>query len=159
MKGRAKYNVSYIYEFSISMQLSGALILLLWCFSKISTNAIDMCFPGVIFAKRKDSGEPYIEKGVIQNKVKTIFLNMCAFVYISIGYLVSVFAENDMEKPWCKLLLIVVMTIIFLSVAYLISRYMSAAWGREDRLLSEEEIEKYNIPTEISEHEIEGLFE
>ena len=42
--------MTLIFELSISLQLSGALILLLWCFSKVSNNVLDMCFPGVVFA-------------------------------------------------------------------------------------------------------------
>lgn len=147
-----------IYELSISLQLSGALILLLWCFSKISVNVLDMCFPGVIFAKRKKNGKLYIDKVIIRQKANTIFLNIWAFVYISIGYLVSVFAENDMEYPWCKFFLIVVMTTLFLLVACLASKYVSAAWGKEDRILTDEEIEKYGIPTEVTEDEIQNMF-
>ena len=63
----------YLYEFSIAAQLSGAIILLIWCFSKVSKNVLDMCFPSVVFAKRKESGEVYIDRHIIQQKDKTIF--------------------------------------------------------------------------------------
>ena len=74
----------YLYEFSISMQLSGSLILLIWCFAKISTNVLDMCFPGVIFAKRKENGDLYIDKELIRQKIKNIFLNIFAFFISSL---------------------------------------------------------------------------
>lgn len=73
--------MAYLYEFSISAQLSGAILLLFWCFSKISKNVLDMCFPRVIFAKRKETGELYIEKEIVQQKVKNIFLNVSALLF------------------------------------------------------------------------------
>lgn len=36
--------MTHLYEFSISAQLSGAILLLVWCFSKISINVLDMCW-------------------------------------------------------------------------------------------------------------------
>lgn len=150
--------MTYLYELSISLQLSGALILMLWCFSKVSDNVLDMCFPGVVFAKRNEHGELYIAKEMIRQKVKTIFLNVWAFIYIAIGYLTSVFAENDMEQPWCKLILIVAMTALFLVIAYCATKYISVAWGKEDHILTEEEIEKYDIPSETTDDEILNLF-
>lgn len=150
--------MTLIFELSISLQLSGALILLLWCFSKVSNNVLDMCFPGVVFAKRNENGELYIAKEMIRQKVKTIFLNVWAFIYIALGYLTSVFAENDMDQPWYKLILIVAMTALFLVIAYFASQYISAAWGKVDRILTEEEIEKYDIPSEATDDEILNLF-
>lgn len=150
--------MTYLYEFSISAQLSGAILLLFWCFSKISKNVLDMCFPGVIFAKRKETGELYIEKELVQQKVKNIFLNVWAFVYIVVGYLSNIFCENDMKNQWNKFLLIVGMTTIFIVLAQRASQYVSVAWGKEDRILTDEEIEKYNIPTTATEQDIADLF-
>lgn len=150
--------MTHLYEFSISAQLSGAILLLFWCFSKISKNVLDMCFPGVIFAKRKETGELYIEKELVQRKVKNILLNVWAFVYIVAGYLSAVFCENDMKNLWNKFLWIVGMTAIFIVLAQCTSKYVSAAWGKEDRILTDEEIEKYNIPTTTTEQDIADLF-
>lgn len=150
--------MTHLYEFSISAQLSGAILLLFWCVSKISKNVLDMCFPGVIFAKRKETGELYIEKELVQRKVKNILLNVWAFVYIVAGYLSSVFCENDMKNLWNKFLWIVGMTAIFIVLTQCTSKYVSAAWGKEDRILTDEEIEKYNIPTTTTEQDIAELF-
>lgn len=117
-----------------------------------------MCFPGVIFAKRKETGELYIEKELVQQKVKNIFLNVWAFVYIVVGYLSNIFYENDMKNQWNKFLLVVGMTIIFIVLAQRASQYVSVAWGKEDRILTDEEIAKYNIPTTATEQDIAELF-
>lgn len=63
------------YEISISLQLSGAVLLLLWSFSKMSKNVLNMCFPGIVFASRRDNGDTYIDRDIIRSKVKTILLN------------------------------------------------------------------------------------
>ena len=70
----------------------------------------------------------------------------------------SVFAENDMIKPWCKIVLIIVLTTIFLMIAKFASQYIAVAWGKEDRILTDEEIEKYNIPMEATKEEVSELF-
>ena len=155
MEGGSEHIMTY--AISISFQLSGSLILLLWSFSKVSTNVLDMCFPGVIFAKRNKAGNLYIEKEMVQQKVKTILLNVWAFFYISVGYLLNVFSENDADQLWLNFVLIVILTPICLLLARFASKYVSAAWGKEDRILTDDEIEKYSIPTEATEQEILDL--
>lgn len=147
-----------LYEISISLQLSGALLLLLWSFSKMSTNVLNMCFPGVVFAKRKENGDLYIEKAIIKRKVETILLNVCAFVFIAAGYLYSIFAENDLNNPMDKCCTIVLLTVLFLIAACVISKCIAAACAKKDHILTEEEIEKYNIPTYMTEQEVSDLF-
>ena len=51
------------------------------------------------------------------------------------------------------------MTIAFMFAAKFISWLMSVVWGKEDRILTDKEIEKYNIPTEAIEQEILDLFD
>ncbi len=73
-------------------------------------------------------------------------MNVSAFIYISIGYLTSVFTENNMENPWYKLVLIIITTALLILIAYYTARHMSAAWGKEDRILTDEEIENITFP-------------
>ena len=87
-----------------------------------------------------------------------IILNVWVFVYIVAGYLSSGFSENDMKNLWNKFLWIVGMTTIFIVLAQGVSKYVSAAWGKQDKILTDEEIEKYNIPTIATEQDIEELF-
>lgn len=149
--------MNYWYELSISLQLSGALLLLLWSFSKMSKNVLNMCFPGIIFAERKENGDVYIGRDIIRSKVKTILLNICAFCYIDAGYLLPVFSDDSVKNQWFTFGLIIVLTILFIVSAYLISIFVSVIWIRKDRILTEDEIAEYNIPTYATEQEILDL--
>jgi len=149
--------MNYWHEVSISLQLSGALLLLLWSFSKWSKNVLNMCFPGIIFAERKDNGDVYIGKDIVRSKVKTIILNVCAFFYIAAGYLLPIFSDDHIENQWLTLGIIVLFTIIFLICAHLIAKLVSVRWIKTDRVLTDDEIKEYNIPTYATEQEILDL--
>lgn len=149
--------MNYWHELSISLQLSGALLLLLWSFSKVSKNVLNMCFPGIVFAKRKENGDVYIDRDIIRSKVKTILLNVCAFCYITAGYLLPIFSDDSVKNQWFTFELIVVLTVVFLVSAYLISMLVSVVWIRKDRILTDDEIAEYNIPTYATEQEILDL--
>lgn len=147
-----------LYEISISLQLSGAVLLLLWSFSKVSKNVLNMCFPGIVFASRRDNGDTYIDRRIIRSKVKTILLNVCAFCYITVGYLLPIFSDTDIEDRMYTFVSVVGLTIIFIVSAYVISTLVSKVWIRKDRILSDDEIAEYNIPSEANEQEVCELF-
>lgn len=148
-----------LYEISISLQLSGAVLLLLWSFSKMSKNVLNMCFPGIVFASRRDNGDTYIDRNIIRSKVKTILLNVCAFCYITLGYLLPIFSDSNTENRLYTFVSVVVLTIIFIVGAHLISKLVSIVWIRKDRTLTDDEIAEYNIPSEAIEQEVLALFD
>ena len=147
-----------LYEFSISSQLAGALILLIWSFKKVSRNALKMCFPGVTVIEVDDKGNGIIKKEKIRENVKTIFLNVWAFICILLGYLTSIFAQNDMQELWKKLVIVVIVTILLVLVGVAVSTYMSKAWGQKDYTLSSNELEKYDLLTEMTKEDVEKMF-
>ena len=148
-----------LYEISISLQLSGAVLLLLWSFSKMSKNVLNMCFPGIVFASRRANGDTYIDRNIIRSKVKTILLNVCAFCYITLGYLLPIFSDSNTENRLYTFVSVVVLTIIFIVGAHLISKLVSIVWIRKDRTLTDDEIAEYNIPSEAIEQEVLALFD
>lgn len=147
-----------LYEISISLQLSGAVLLLLWSFSKMSKNVLNMCFPGIVFASRRENGDVYIDRDIIRSKVKTILLNVCAFCYITVGYLLPIFSESNTENQMYTFVSVVVLSVVFIVSAHFISKLVSIVWIRKDRTLTDDEITEYNIHSEVSEQEVLALF-
>ena len=147
-----------IFEFSIAAQLSGAIILLLWSFGRVSKNAVEMCFPSIVALDTDSEGNGILKKEVLQKNVEKIFLNVWAFVCITIGYIMSIFSSNDMENPIKKAAIIVVITIVLIAVGYISARYVSKGWFKNDVKLSPAELEKVNVLTPISEKEIDDMF-
>jgi len=105
--------MEYLYEFSISAQVTGAIILLFWCFSKVSKNALDMCFSSVSCVDRDEEGNCIIKKELLQSNVKKIFLNIWAFICIVLGYFTSIFTTNEGAKV-CVIIVITMLLCVLL---------------------------------------------
>lgn len=143
-----------LFEFSIAAQLAGAIILLLWSFGKVSRNAIEMCFPSIAAVDTDEDGKGILKKEILQKNVEKIFLNVWAFSCIICGYIMSIFASNDMENLIFKAIMVVLITIILIIIGYVCARYMSKGWFKNDVKLSQDEMEKMNVLSLSSEKDI-----
>lgn len=147
-----------LYEFSVACQMAGAIILLIWSFSKVSKNAIEMCFSGISVIGIDNEGKGVLEKEKLQKNVSKIMLNVYAFTCIAIGYLTSVFAQNDMENLWVKVFYICLITSILIAIGMKSSLFISKYWFQEDVKLSNEAIERYEALIPITSNDINSLF-
>ena len=114
----------WIYIFAISLQLSGAALLIIkYCF--ISTEKA---------IKNNNEKKPNVncEQLNLNNALQTdneikenIWLNRFAFVLIAIGYLIGVFGEIKSTSKCCILLIILIISTILVLVLYAVSNYLS----------------------------------
>ncbi|MBQ8258435.1 MAG: hypothetical protein IJY97_02640 [Clostridia bacterium] len=147
-----------LFELSIAAQIAGAIILLLWSLGKVSRNAIEMCFPSIAAVDTDEDGNGILKKEILQKNVEKIFLNVWAFFCIICGYIMSLFASNDMENLFFKAIMVVLITILLIIIGYVCARYMSKSWFKNDVKLSHEEMEKMNVLSPILEKEIIDMF-
>ena len=147
-----------LYEFSIAAQLAGAVILLLWSFGKVSKNAIEMCFPSLSAVDVDEDGNGILKKEILQKNVEKIFLNIWAFTCIVFGYIANVLASTDTENQIYKAIIVIFTTALLVIIGYIIARYMSKAWFKNDVRLSPEDLEKLNVLSPIPEKDIEDMF-
>lgn len=147
-----------LFEFSIAAQLAGAIILLLWSFGKVRRNAIEMCFPSIVAVDTDEEGNGILKKEILQKNVEKIFLNVWAFSCITCGYIMNIFASNDMDNQMLKAIIVVLITVLLIVIGYISARYMSKGWFKEDVKLSTADMEKLNVMSPIQEKDIDEMF-
>lgn len=80
---------------SISLQLSGAVILLLWCLKGASKEqVVRKYFPGSNTVKRDDEDNCKLSKEKLQAITSEVYVNALAFVDLIIGYLIAYFVKD-----------------------------------------------------------------
>ena len=147
-----------LFEFSMAFQLTGAIILLLWSFGKVNKNAIEMCFPGIVAVDTDSEGNGILKKDVLQKNVEKIFLNVFAFLCIVSGYIMNVFAFNDMKNQIKKAVTIALITALLIYIGYKGAQYMAKAWFKTDVKISPKDMKEINVLSSVSEKDILDLF-
>jgi len=147
-----------IYIFSLTLQITGSILLLMWSFSKINKNALEMCFPGINIVERDDNNMCIIKKEILQKNVETIFQNVFAFGCLVFGYLLSIFGLNNQQYLWEKLTIVCILTLLSIIILIKMSRYMSRAWYKNDLIIPYDELENIGVETVATEKEIEDMF-
>ena len=132
-----------LYVFSISLQVAGALLLVLF---SISTNRKDVIkrFIGKRFVVQSGKEIDYNHEEFI-NEYRNSYLNKLAFIYISIGYLIGIFADTNEQYLYLIFIFIILLTgfIMLLSVG-VITKYVKCKKTINSKITSEELL-KYNL--------------
>lgn len=143
---------------SISFQLAGALILLIWSFKAVTKQSVkNRCFAKGVSIERDESGNGFIEKKRLQNASREAILNMMAFCNLIIGYGITFWESNNYNRL-CAILITVFLTAIVLFLECLFSWIISYLRFPKDIKLTSEEINELDVITNIIPSEIDELF-
>ena len=74
------------YVVSLSLELAGAIILLINFLGNTKKIVILTYFPGSNVAERKND-EIILKKNKLQERARNVYMNRTAFIYIIIGYI------------------------------------------------------------------------
>lgn len=111
--------LSYIsYIAAITLQLSGALLLILNAFSTKRSNLVKSFAKSKILHRDNNTNKILYNKSAFCEMCKNIYLNKCAFVYIFVGYVVGIFGEIGDRKKITALVCIVITSIIILVLSH-----------------------------------------
>lgn len=118
-----------IYLLSISFQLSGALILIFFCWGNIEQKVLSKVFSANSIMERNYENKVTIKRDKLFRAYKEVWLNRTAFILLGLGYLLGVFGSNEGSNLWfsCILLMFgsVVMMIIGNKIATIIAKKAS----------------------------------
>ena len=123
----------FFFLISISFQLSGALILIFFCWGKTNHKILNMIYPSNSTFERDDNDMVKISKDKLCRANKEVLLNRTAFIFIGLGYLLSVFGTNEGLCPWHGLLFVIVMSIFMMCIGYIIAHFIAKASNKMDR--------------------------
>ena len=126
---------SFVYVFSISCQLAGAVLLLIENFKSLDKQIYDW------YSEKKDTPESYdngktfkLDKKIIQGILKTININRFAFFDLVAGYLSTIWAYNSLDKC-CTALLVIILTSVIIFFECKLSTYISKKQSNKEIFL------------------------
>lgn len=144
--------------FSISFQLAGAIILLLWCLKGAKKeNIIKRYFPGSNVIERDDDNNCVLHKDKLRMVSREVYINIIAFCDLIIGYGLSFYASQS-ERKLTALMISMAITTVLLAFEYLVTHIVSIMVFKEDLIKKYDELEKYDVDTIITNKEIEDIF-
>lgn len=144
------------YILSLALQVAGAILLIIKYWGRTQERIIEEYFPGSNIIKRDDENNVHLEKKKVQKCAQTIYHNRMAFVFIAIGYGLSVFGATSGVCPWCLALYIALCTIVIVILERVVSIVVSKMLYREDIVLPYSEIEDI-ADTAMTNAEIEAM--
>ncbi len=147
----------WIYVLSLAFQVSGAVLLIIKYCGNTKDRIIDEYFPGsnIVIRDKKDNTK--LEKKKIQKCAQIIYDNRAAFIFIAIGYILTIF--GDSQEKICKIYIlgyVIVLTIVLIVVEKSISIIISKVIYKNDISIAYSEIEDIvdTLPTEDEMDEI-----
>ena len=142
---------------SISLQLSGAVILLLWCLKGASKEqVVRKYFPGSNTVKRDDEDNCKLSKEKLQLITSEVYVNASAFIDLILGYLIAYFVK-DTYSPGIAVVLTVILTSALIVFERLIARKLAEKKYSHDLVIPYSYLEKYGVDTFITNKEIDDM--
>jgi len=149
---------TWIYVFTLGMQLAGALILIIQYLGKTGERIISEAFPGSGIANNDGYDNATIPVEQVHTCVKKVYANRIAFVYIALGYAFSVFGDKKENNEWTLFCFVILIAIILIICEMGIAKLFSAIFHNKDMLVSYEKLPSYVSGT-MSKKDIDDLIE
>ena len=117
----------FIYVLSLSLQIAGSVLLFVNCLGKTRQRIIDEYFGQSTIADNDNNDYATIKSKDVIICVKSIYAKRISFLYLAVGYLLSIYSEKNEGQ---KLLLIIVIatavTLVLIEIiaANIISRHI-----------------------------------
>lgn len=145
-----------IYAVSITLQVSGSILLLLFYFrGKTKDIAIHEYFPGSNIARRDEHNNITLGKEKLQEAVVLIYKNRIAFVMLACGYLIGIFGRND-GHDLAIAGSVVAMTVFVIWLINVICRLVAQKRYQADEVIPYDSIKDY-ADTTVSPAEIDEI--
>lgn len=113
-----------IFIFSIAFQLSAAILLII----KSCMGSIEKRFNNLQKKETHVEGSTLILGQTAPSKPEfseNVWINRIAFIFLAIGYLLTIWAEIKQTNRWCIFGGVVILTIVFICVSLCVSKCLS----------------------------------
>ena len=146
-----------IYILSISFQVSGGLILLLWSFGRTKEKVFQLYFPGSNIVERDENNKVCLDKKKLRKKAVNIYMNRFAFICLIIGYGLSLFGDISDYNILKALCIIGIESIFIILISIIISNVLSIIYFRKDEYIDFDNLE--DVDTFTSDAEISSILD
>ena len=136
-------NMNYfqlIYLLSLSLQVSGALILIVFCWGNTERRVLNTIFSANANVHREDDDTVIISREKLIRAHKNVLLNRTAFILIAIGYLLSLFGTNEAVGAWTGLMIVLVASVILVGIGAVTVYLIAKVCYRKDNRYSYKEL-------------------
>ena len=144
-----------------SLQLSGALILLLYAFGSIRERVFASLFSTISFVRRDEDGKVKIPKNKLIKAAKQLYMNRVSFIYISMGFMLEIFVSPNPEIPvLSKLSFSIICCVVLFALGFLVSCLLAHFYFPDDIIGTYEGLKEEtqgSINTCISINELDDL--
>lgn len=141
----------------LTLQLAGALLLLLNCTKGSKKAVIKNCFPGSNIAERDENNNCFIPKEKLRESAHNIYLNIVAFADLVIGYIIAAFSPTATYATCHTVVGVSVLTIVLLVAEFYFSCLVAHLVYSKDEEVPYSELEKNGVDTDITEAEIDAI--
>lgn len=145
------------YIFAVALQMSGAIILILYFCGKTKDRILKEYFPGSNTVERDENNKVILDKGKIRNCAAKIYMNRLAVIYIAFGYLVGIYGSIEACSADYVLIMVILISCIFVIAGQWFSIIFSSIIYREDWKLDYDEISDI-ADTFATDAEIDEIF-
>ena len=151
-----------VYIVAISLQVTGALLLLLFSVSTKRVDVIRKFGDGGIITYDEETKELNYKEEAFKEAYRTSYLNKISFFYIGVGYLLGVFGEIGNSNKWITAGAIFTFSIILLFLTWLVTDMIISKSNVINQKISLEEMKEAGITpdmTSASTEDIDKMFE
>ena len=129
-----------IYLLSLSLQVTGALILIIFCWGNTERCVLNAIYPANTAMHREEDNTVIIRKEKLYKAHYQVLLNRNAFIFIGAGCLLGLFGSNVGINPWLGFLVVAIVSAILLGTVVLVSRLIARHCNKEDKIYPYEEL-------------------
>lgn len=149
---------TWIYIVAISLQVSGAICLIVNYWGNVKEKVILTYYTGSGIPKSQDNNTVKLKKERLQSCAQVIYINRVAFTYIVFGYGFGVFGEiTENSSKLYVLFAIILICAILTSLGCIISILTSKKAYKEDMEVDREIVKKYTDVQWSDKEEIEYI--
>ena len=145
-----------IYIISVSLQIAGALVLILKYMGRTRQRVINEYFPGTGGANNDGYDNATLELKKVKECIRTIYANRIAFFYIAIGYLVSIFGDKGLTSSLLVFIIVLFLSMLFVFLEKGLAVLISNLLYKDDLIIPYDELPEH-ISRSMSKKDVDEI--
>lgn len=133
----------WIYVLAISLQVSGAIILLFRFWGNIKDKVLlEYCDTKNDLGHKEKDGTFYLDHNDLKDVAKKIYMNRISFIYIILGYAMGIWGQVSTDKKMLIMIFVGMITFVCILVGNLFSHILPKFKYRKNEKMNANEVEK-----------------
>lgn len=139
---------NFIYIISVSLQLSGAVLLMVFSLSTRRNQTLKR-FASNSLIVRNSKMEIEYSKEDFRKEFKTAYLSKFSFAYIALGYLLGIYGEPSCDDRLVITIAVIAITLVLMAITLLVTHILLNTLKKVSREITSDELEKSGIEPDL----------